>query len=261
MNKSIYVLFMALSLIATSLSACSSKQSAVEPSSSNVSEETSGYGSSMPESEPQINISETESSEEAAPAEESVSVPPAASEPAVSSQTAESRIAPAGSAAAGQTASESTPSSAISGNTPENGAGTSEPVAISPAQSADAGSERDMSKINITVGDQVFAATFYDNASAKAIAEQMPFTLNMSDYASQEKVTALAFDLPQASTQTPSTIRTGELSLWSGNSLVLFYTSFSNSYSYIPIGAIDDIAGLTAALGSGDVLVAFSIQK
>lgn len=82
----------------------------------------------------------------------------------------------------------------------------------------------------------------------------------MDDYASQEKVTDLTFALPSAQTQTPARINAGELYLWSGNSLVLFYTSFSNSYSYVPIGAITDTAGLTDALGSGSIEVTFSVQ-
>lgn len=121
--------------------------------------------------------------------------------------------------------------------------------------------ENDMYDVEITVGNSVFAAKFYDNASAQAIIVQMPFSLNMGDYAGQEKVTELSFSLPNASTESPATIRSGELYLWSGNCLVLFYTTFSNSYSYVPIGYIEDTTGLTEALGSGSVQAAFALNE
>jgi len=88
----------------------------------------------------------------------------------------------------------------------------------------------------------------------------MPFTLKMDDYGSQDKVTRLTFDLPTALTQTTASINIGDIYLWSGNNLVLFYTTFSNSYSYVPVGYITDASELRNALGSGSVEVTFSVQ-
>jgi len=89
----------------------------------------------------------------------------------------------------------------------------------------------------------------------------MPLTLEMDDYASQEKVTGLPFALPSASTETPATINAGDIYLWSGNSLVLFYNMFSNLYSYVPVGYIVDVAGLTDAVGRGSVIVIFGAAE
>jgi len=118
-----------------------------------------------------------------------------------------------------------------------------------------------MININITVDTQVFAAKFYDNESARTIVSQMPLTLEMDDYASQEKVAGLPFALPSASTETPVTINAGDIYLWSGDSLVLFYTTFSNLYSYVPVGYIVDVAGLTDAVGRGSVTVVFGAEE
>ena len=96
--------------------------------------------------------------------------------------------------------------------------------------------EDGMIDIAITIGNQTFDAKFFNNESARTIIAEMPFSLDMNDYASQEKVTELSFSLPLASAETPATINAGEIYLWSGNSLVLFYTTFSNSYSYVPVG-------------------------
>lgn len=95
------------------------------------------------------------------------------------------------------------------------------------------------------------------NESTQVIVQEMPFTLEMDDYASQEKVAELTFALPSAVTETPATINAGDLYLWSGNNLVLFYSPFSNSYSYVPVGYIEDVTGLQDALGSGSVEVTF----
>lgn len=121
--------------------------------------------------------------------------------------------------------------------------------------------ENGMINVTITVGNEVFAAKFYDNESARAIVSEMPFTLEMEDYASQEKVTDLDFALPSASTEAPATINSGDIYLWAGNSLVLFYTTFSNSYSYTRLGYITDVAGLAEALGSGNIEVSFTINN
>ena len=117
-----------------------------------------------------------------------------------------------------------------------------------------------ISKINIQVGSKHFTATLHDNESAQAIVKEMPFTLKMDDFASQEKVARLSFALPSASTQTPATIRAGDIYLWSSDSLVLFYTTFSNSYSYVPVGYIEDVTGLRDALGAGSIAITFTVQ-
>lgn len=116
-----------------------------------------------------------------------------------------------------------------------------------------------MPSVNIQVGDMNFTATMHDNESSRAIVGEMPFTLNMDDFGSKEKVTDLTFDLPSAQTIVPATINAGDICLWSGNNLVLFYTTFSNSYSYVPVGYIEDVTGLRDALGRGSVNVTFSI--
>lgn len=113
-----------------------------------------------------------------------------------------------------------------------------------------------MVHISISIGDAVFEAQLYDNESAQALVEQLPLTLKMADYAGQEKVIALPLELPPAATEKPDNIRAGELYLWSGNQLVLFYSTFANSFDgYVRLGAIADADGLAERLGRGDVTV------
>ena len=113
-----------------------------------------------------------------------------------------------------------------------------------------------MLKIEIVVGNKTFSAMLCDNATAKALMDMLPLTLNMSELNGNEKYYYLDTGLPTNASR-PSGIKTGDLMLYGDSCLVLFYKSFSTSYSYTPIGRIDDPAGLAAALGSGSVQVTF----
>lgn len=111
-------------------------------------------------------------------------------------------------------------------------------------------------KIKIKVNTQTFTATLLDNSSAKAFKEMLPVTMNMIELNNNEKYYNLPNRLPTNSSN-PGTIKNGDLMLYGSNTLVLFYKTFPTSYSYTKLGSIDDVAGLEAALGSGNVTVTF----
>lgn len=111
-------------------------------------------------------------------------------------------------------------------------------------------------KIKIKVGSQTFTATLLDNNSAKAFKEMLPLTINMVELNNNEKYYDLPNSLPTNSSN-PGTIKNGDLMLYGSKTLVLFYKSFSTSYSYTKLGAVDDVTGLASALGSGNVTVTF----
>ena len=79
-------------------------------------------------------------------------------------------------------------------------------------------------------------------------------TIQMTDYSGFEKVGALGTSLPTTNSQT--TTQSGDIVLYQGNQIVIFYGS--NSWSYTRLGKIDDLTGWKDALGSGDVTVTFS---
>lgn len=144
-------------------------------------------------------------------------------------------------------------------NTEESSATQPEPVSESATEQTSIEEENNMMNIEIVVGDKTFSATLYDNETAMALKQQLPLTLNMSELNGNEKYYYLSDALPTNSS-IPSGIKTGDLMLYGNNCLVLFYDSFSTSYSYTPIGYVDNTDGLAAALGSGDVQVTFQIQ-
>ena len=111
--------------------------------------------------------------------------------------------------------------------------------------------------MRITVGSAVFLATLEDNPTAQAFKGLLPLTLNMTDVNGNEKYYQFADSLP-ANASNPGTIHAGDVMLYGSNGLVLFYETFSTSYSYTRIGRIDDASGLAAALGTGNVTVTFA---
>lgn len=113
--------------------------------------------------------------------------------------------------------------------------------------------------MNVQVGDAVFSATLEENEAVTAFVEMMresSVVIRMSDYSGFEKVGSLGTSLPSSNSQT--TTHAGDIVLYNGNQIVIFYGS--NSWSYTRLGHIDDLTGWEEALGNGDVTVTFSLE-
>ena len=111
----------------------------------------------------------------------------------------------------------------------------------------------------VHVGEEVFSATFAENSGAQALKELLAggdIAIQMSDYAGFEKVGSLGQSLPTENSRI--TARSGDIVLYQGNQIVIFYGS--NSWSYTRLGKIDALAGWQEALGNGDVAVTLSMQ-
>lgn len=117
-----------------------------------------------------------------------------------------------------------------------------------------------MPTINIYIGNQSFQTTLYDNPSAKALLKELPLTVDMRELNGNEKYFNLSKNLPSAAVRVNG-IQAGDLMLYGSDCLVLFYESFSTSYSYTPLGRIKEPAGLAEALGNGNVSVTFELKK
>lgn len=104
----------------------------------------------------------------------------------------------------------------------------------------------------------VFPVTLQDNKTVSAFKAMLPLTLNMTDLNANEKYAELPRSLP-VDASNPGTIHAGEVMLYGSNTIVLFYETFTASYSYTRIGKLDDVSGLVAALGSGSITVTFEL--
>lgn len=114
-------------------------------------------------------------------------------------------------------------------------------------------------KVKITVNSQTYIVTLFDNNSAKAFKEMLPLTIDMTELNGNEKYYKFPNNIP-ANSSNPGTIKNGDLMLYGAKTLVLFYNSFSTSYSYTKLGTIHDATGLASALGSGNVTVSFELE-
>jgi hypothetical protein len=112
--------------------------------------------------------------------------------------------------------------------------------------------------IKIKVGEKTFTATLLDNTAADAFKAMLPVTVSMTELNGNEKYYRMSQNLPSNSSN-PGTINSGDLMLWGSNTVVLFYKTFSTSYSYTKLGKIDNAIGLAAALGSGNVTVRIEV--
>lgn len=115
-------------------------------------------------------------------------------------------------------------------------------------------------KMNVQIGNASFTAALEDNAATRELAEMMkqgPVSIEMSDYSGFEKVGPLGRSLTTDNHQT--TTSAGDIVLYSGDQIVMFYGS--NSWSYTRIGKIDDLSGWEEALGSGSITAVFTIAE
>lgn len=113
--------------------------------------------------------------------------------------------------------------------------------------------------MNIRIGNRTFTATLSDNAAAEAFKALLPMTVTMNELNGNEKYYYLPDNLPTAASR-PGTIHEGDIMLYASGCLVLFYETFSSSYSYTPIGRIDDANGLAEAVGSGSINVTYELS-
>lgn len=115
-----------------------------------------------------------------------------------------------------------------------------------------------MQKMNVTVNGASFTATLEANATAQAFAERLPQTLTMSELNGNEKYSYLDESLPAAASR-PATIHAGDIMLFGSDCLVLFYETFSTSYSYTKIGQLDDPSNIASAAGRGSATVTWEL--
>lgn len=166
---------------------------------------------------------------------------------------------PETAATAGAESSVPADTETMSGGSDKQIPESSEETNANHSDNADDSEEDTVMKMNVQAGDSVFTATLEENNAADAFVKLMkeaPVVIQMRDYSGFEKVGSLGTSLPASNSQT--TTHAGDIVLYNGSQIVIFYGS--NSWSYTRLGKIDDLAGWEEALGSGDVTVTFSLE-
>lgn len=141
-------------------------------------------------------------------------------------------------------------------NTPTGGSDDNTPGDNEDPDDNNGDSPENTRTMTLKIGNSTFTATLADNATAQAFAAMLPMNLSMSELNNNEKYVYLDQSLP-AQASSPGTIQTGDIMLYGSSCVVLFYKTFSTSYSYTRIGRVDNPDGLAAAVGSGSVTVLF----
>ena len=119
-------------------------------------------------------------------------------------------------------------------------------------------------KMYITIDGKTLSVELVDNAATQTLVaalQEGDITYEAHDYGGFEKVGALGRSLPTSDTQT--TTQAGDVILYNGNQIVLFYGS--NSWSYTRLGHMEysSQAELESFLkaGQGNVTVKLSLSS
>ena len=116
--------------------------------------------------------------------------------------------------------------------------------------------QQDMT-INVFIDGRTFTAKIDNSETGKAFVAKLPLTLDMNELNGNEKY-CYGVELPRADKYYDS-IAAGDLMLYSGNCVVMFYGS-AGGYSYTRIGKLNSTEGLKEALGTGSIRVKFAKQ-
>ena len=121
--------------------------------------------------------------------------------------------------------------------------------------------EEAVKTLQMKIADTVVEVAWEDNESVEALrklCEEEPLTIEMSMYGGFEQVGSIGQSLPRDDVQV--TTDAGDIVLYSGDQIVVFYGS--NSWAYTRLGRVadktpDEMAGL---LGNGDVTLVISFE-
>ena len=130
-----------------------------------------------------------------------------------------------------------------------------------PTMQTNEGENTDMNqenfKISININDTLFTATLENNETTKEFIRRLPLRVEMQELNGNEKYYYFEEDLPSNSSRV-GRIETGDIMLYGTDCLVIFYESFSTSYSYTRIGKIDNPDGLENVLGPGSIQISIT---
>ena len=116
--------------------------------------------------------------------------------------------------------------------------------------------------LSLRIGDTPVSVEWENNESVSTLREltrESPLTISLSMYGGFEQVGSIGQSLPRDDVQT--TTNAGDIVLYSGNQIVIFYGS--NSWAYTRLGHItdQDAAGMQLLLGQGDVSITLTLEN
>ena len=107
----------------------------------------------------------------------------------------------------------------------------------------------------IKLNGKEFEFEFKDTEVANQIKSKLPFTVKMTNLNGNEIYYQFSGESFTTNHKSVGTINMGDIYLYQSNYLVLFYKTFTTSYSYTEIGKLKDATGLDTIIGSSDIEV------
>ena len=126
------------------------------------------------------------------------------------------------------------------------------------SKAADEENEGAENTMRLLIGEREVPVAWEGNASVNALKDLCPITIQMSRYGGFEQVGPIGQNIVREDEQTVTD--SGDIVLYSGNQIVIFYGS--NSWAYTRLGKITDknAQQLKELLGNGDVTITITAE-
>ena len=129
---------------------------------------------------------------------------------------------------------------------------SSQTESVIPVEPSDEETQKAEDTMRLLIGETEVPVTWENNASVEALKELSPVTIQMSMYGGFEQVGPIGQSIVRNDVQTETSY--GDIVLYSGNQIVIFYGS--NSWAYTRLGHVDlSQQEMREMLGSGDVAI------
>lgn len=129
---------------------------------------------------------------------------------------------------------------------------SSQTEGVIPVEPSDEETQKAEDTMRLLIGETEVPVTWENNASVEELKELSPVTIQMSMYGGFEQVGPIGQSIVRNDVQTETSY--GDIVLYSGNQIVIFYGS--NSWAYTRLGHVDlSQQEMREMLGSGDVAI------
>lgn len=128
----------------------------------------------------------------------------------------------------------------------------SQTESVIPVEPSDEETQKAEDAMRLLIGETEVPVTWENNASVEELKELSPVTIQMSMYGGFEQVGPIGQSIVRNDVQTETSY--GDIVLYSGNQIVIFYGS--NSWAYTRLGHVDlSQQEMREMLGSRDVAI------
>ena len=133
---------------------------------------------------------------------------------------------------------------------------------VAEQKNEDTTEHKSMKELKLSINGTGLSVTWEDNESVTALTDlvsETPLTIQMSMYGGFEQVGSIGETIPRNDKQI--TTSAGDIVLYSGNQIVVFYGS--NSWAHTRLGKITDLTDkeLEKLLGHGDVVIKIELNE